>query len=152
MLMYVRMLLILVRDSYGKIGSLILQHTLHLIFPAGSLDRSAFAPLSHSEFLARVLVPEAALRLIQDDLQQSTEEELLTMNASSEYGLGLFPADDSSSPSRLEGADEVERLVRDRADARRQELERTGDYENLGSQSVGPTCERVRPCKITRCD
>jgi hypothetical protein len=71
------------------------------------------------------------------------------MSASAEYGLGLFPADDPSSPRGSEGAEEVERLVRDRANAQRQELERLGDYKKLGSESLALTA-RPRPCKIVR--
>jgi hypothetical protein len=86
------------------------------------MDLEFIAPLSHSAFVSQVLVPEAALSLIQQDLQQTKEEALATMRESAPYGVALFP-DDSRALSGTKGISEADRIMQHRANARRKELE-----------------------------
>jgi hypothetical protein len=64
-----------------------------------------------------VLVPEAAIALIGADLRQGRAAARETLRASAQYGVALFPDD-----TRSRGASEADRMMRQRASARRREL------------------------------
>ncbi|KIM53511.1 hypothetical protein SCLCIDRAFT_46614, partial [Scleroderma citrinum Foug A] len=76
---------------YGEQGSVIIHQTLFNLFPPSSFDVSLISPLTPAEFIQRVLVPEAATRLIAQDLNQSIEEATITLRESAQYGVAMFP-------------------------------------------------------------
>jgi hypothetical protein len=98
------------------------------MFPPDSVEPSLIAPLSHSEFIQRVLVQEAATSLIQEDLDQTKEEAIETLRASAQYGVALFP-DDTKDQEGARGANEAEKMMKQRASARRKQLETDNDEQ-----------------------
>jgi hypothetical protein len=120
--------------SYGELGALVIQQTLLDMFPPESIDTQSIAPITHSEFIQRVLVPEAATSLIQEDMHQSREAALDTLRASAQYGVALFPHD-----AKGHGANEAEKMMKQRATARRQEIAVDESEEDLapsGAESL----------------
>jgi hypothetical protein len=73
---------------------MILDITLTSMFPKGSFDIT-FQPLSYNTLIREVLVREAALLLIQEDLGFDRVKALKTLNSSDDYGTMLHPGDDS---------------------------------------------------------
>jgi hypothetical protein len=49
--------------------------------------------MSHTDFISRILVPEAALLLIWEDMGQMLEGSHSIMPASSQYGAAMFCED-----------------------------------------------------------
>ena len=79
--------------------------------------------------MQRVLVPEVAIRLIQEDMDlhgiSGSSEALQVLRDSSKYGVAMFP-DDSADKGDIEDADQlgaVDLIVMERARKRRKELE-----------------------------
>ncbi|KAG1738857.1 RTC4-like domain-containing protein [Suillus paluster] len=113
---------------YGELGLLIIHQTLYNLFPFSSFDASSIAPLTPAEFIQLVLVPEAAVGLIMQDLHLDRDEAIVTLRESSQYGVAMFP-DTGSSKGTAVGADDdddegvADRIVMERAKARRLELE-----------------------------
>jgi hypothetical protein len=73
---------------------MILIITLTSMFPEGSFD-IAFQPLSYKTLIREVLVREAALLLIQQDLGFDRVKTLKTLTNSEGFGTMLHPGDDS---------------------------------------------------------
>jgi hypothetical protein len=73
---------------------MILNITLTSMFPEGSFDIT-FQPLSYNTLIREVLVREAALPLIQEDLGFERVKALKTLNSSDGFGTMLHPGDDS---------------------------------------------------------
>ena len=114
------------KTSYGEQGSIIIHQTLFNLFPPSSFDVSFVSPLTPAEFIQRVLVPEAATRLIAQDLNSSVEEALVTLRESVQYGVAMFPDTDSKRAVVDEDDGEMgvaDKIVMERARARRKELE-----------------------------
>ncbi|KAG2144598.1 RTC4-like domain-containing protein [Suillus clintonianus] len=113
---------------YGELGLLIIHQTLYNLFPFSSFDASSIAPLTPAEFIQLVLVPEAAVGLIMQDLHLDRDEAIVTLRESSQYGVAMFPDTGSGKGTAL-GADDdddegvADRIVMERAKARRLELE-----------------------------
>ncbi|EJD32291.1 hypothetical protein AURDEDRAFT_24719, partial [Auricularia subglabra TFB-10046 SS5] len=80
---------------YGERGAMILFQTLMALYPPHTLQQSheRFAPLTILTFIQSVLVPEAALGLIMEDLSLPRNTALRTMRASARYGSMMFPDD-----------------------------------------------------------
>jgi hypothetical protein len=73
--------------------------------------------------LQRVLVPEAALALVMEDLDQTADEAAMTLRESARYGAGMFAQDNSAAGKAIRrGADLGYSMVRDRARARAREI------------------------------
>ena len=92
--------------SYGLEGYQILVLTLKFMFPDGSFDATLFRPLDAHAFREKVLLPEVATLLIQQNLphiDQASSIEIL--RTSQEVGSLLHPGTDSSH------VDEVVRRV-----------------------------------------
>ncbi len=101
------------------------------MFPPNSMNPSSIAPLTGSEFMEKILVPEVALRLIMEDKQldgeKGKQDALTTLRESSAYGVFMFPEDGGES----NGAKKLNRdklgvgdmIVMERAMKRRKELE-----------------------------
>jgi hypothetical protein len=94
---------------------LIISQTLYTLFPLVNFDAGIIAPLSPAEFIQRVLVPEAAVNLIMEDMNIRKSAAIETLRESSRYGVSMFPSLD------MGGAEET--IVRERALARRKEIE-----------------------------
>ncbi|KAG2071637.1 hypothetical protein BDR04DRAFT_1193691, partial [Suillus decipiens] len=112
---------------YGELGLLIIHQTLYSLFPFSSFEPSSIAPLTPAEFIQLVLVPEAAVGLIMQDLHLDRNEAIVTLRESSQYGVSMFP--DVGSGSAFDDDDDsnyesvADRIVMERARARRLELE-----------------------------
>ncbi|CAE6482737.1 unnamed protein product [Rhizoctonia solani] len=74
---------------YGEQGSLIFFDTLNELFP--NLTSDECKPLTTRQFFMSVLVPEAAALLIEQDMDCTHEEALITLRESRQYGLAMFP-------------------------------------------------------------
>jgi hypothetical protein len=81
--------------SYGEEGSLILNITLTSMFPQSSFDIS-FQPLSYKVLVHEVLLREAAVLLIQQDLSFDRANAIKTLTRSQAFGAILHPDDDIS--------------------------------------------------------
>ena len=87
-------LLVLISDfSYGEIGSRIISRIILQLFPPHLFPAASTSPISPAEFIHKILVPEAALHLVMDDMRQSRREAVCTLRESSKYGVGMFPDD-----------------------------------------------------------
>lgn len=59
------------------------------LFP--NLTQEESKPLTPRQFFMSVLVPEAATLLIEQDMDCTHEEALITLRDSRQYGLAMFP-------------------------------------------------------------
>ena len=88
-------------------------------------------PLAPTEFLQRILVPEAAAFLVQQDMGFQTKlEAYKTLRESSSYGNAMFPETDDRELDGT-GASVGEQMVYERVKAKRKEI----DQESEESQS-----------------
>lgn len=120
--------------SYGEQGSVIIHQTLFDLFPPAAFDASLIAPLAPAEFIQRILVPEAAVRLIAQDLCVDIDDAVVTLRESAQYGVAMFP-DTSENKRKGAGVDDddmgvADRIVMERARARRKELAEEEKVEN----------------------
>lgn len=76
-------------------GFEVIFHTLSELFPLTDIPTTMTTPLSGEQFLRLILVPEASLSLIMEDLGQTRPQALLTRSASVLYGEGMFPEGDN---------------------------------------------------------
>ncbi|KIO03400.1 hypothetical protein M404DRAFT_58825, partial [Pisolithus tinctorius Marx 270] len=76
---------------YGEQGSVIIHQTLFNLFPPSSFDSSLVEPLTPTEFIQRVLVPETAAHLIAQDLGVDMDYAIMTLHESARYGVAMFP-------------------------------------------------------------
>ena len=81
-------------------------------------------PLTPAEFIQRILVPEAALRLVMEDMHQSRKQAIRTLRESAQYGVAMFPDEHSG-----EGYSASEEIVKARAAARRKQLQKEDEDE-----------------------
>lgn len=118
---------------------MIIHQTLYSLFPPSSFDPTLIAPLTPTEFIQRILVPEAAVGLIIEDREMDPTNEKHKMKAvkilreSAAYGVAMFPdADTNCGPNGkgkgMKDEDDWDmgvgdEIVRERARARRKELE-----------------------------
>lgn len=70
---------------------MVIYQTLYELFPHASFNQIHVRPLAPAEFMQRVLVPEAAVSLIQEDSGQDRERAIETLRESTEYGVSMFP-------------------------------------------------------------
>lgn len=80
--------------SYGEIGTYILSQLLFKLFPDELFLPDCTLPLCITEFRWRVLLPEAAAKLIMDDTHVDHHTAVRTMRRSGRYGATAFPYDD----------------------------------------------------------
>jgi len=74
---------------------------LTFLFPDGSLDLKHFEPVPWDSLIHVVLLPEAAVALIQDDLGLNRKDAIATMRESQAFGSALHPGDDSPHVEKL---------------------------------------------------
>lgn len=112
-------------NSYGEQGSVIIHQTLFNLFPPSSFDSSLVEPLTPTEFIQRVLVPETAAHLIAQDLGVDMDYAIMTLHESARYGVAMFPDTGGSDGKRVidEEMGVADQIVMERARARRKELE-----------------------------
>jgi len=117
--------------SYGEIGSVIIHQTLYDMFPLADMDPDSISPLTPTEFVQRILVPEVALRLIMEDKGLGGDggmaEALEILRDSSSYGVAMFPEDGGEWGGKKKKDEEKmgagDLIVMERARKRRKELE-----------------------------
>lgn len=135
--------------SYGEQGSVIIHQTLFDLFPPSTFDASLIAPLAPAEFIQRILVPEAAVRLIAQDLWVDIEDAILTLRESAQYGVAMFP---DTSENKRKGADVdddeigvADQIVMERARLRRKELaEEEKVEEEMLKEERAAQCAKAR--------
>ncbi len=115
--------------SYGELGYVIIHQTIYDLFPPETFPPDSTLPLTPTEFIQLVLVPEAAVALIMQDLDQSREQAIQTLRESAEYAVAMFPDDHGHAEG--EAGDDI---VRKRAIARRKLIESEGEDEGDGSR------------------
>ncbi|KAG1793098.1 RTC4-like domain-containing protein [Suillus plorans] len=119
---------------YGELGLLIIHQTLYNLFPLSSFEPSSIAPLTPAEFIQLVLIPETAVGLIMQDLCLDRDDAIVTLRESSQYGVAMFP-DTGFGKGAATGYDDnddegvADRIVMERAKARRLELEEEEELE-----------------------
>ncbi|KAI0741663.1 RTC4-like domain-containing protein [Daedaleopsis nitida] len=120
---------------YGELGYVIIHQTLCDLFPPTDFHPDATLPLTPSDFIALILVPEAAVHLIIEDLSLSRSKAIETLRDSVEYGVAMFPADEGEGDignavqSEGERVGATEQIFMERARARRKELEEEEEEE-----------------------
>ncbi|PCH44453.1 hypothetical protein WOLCODRAFT_123606, partial [Wolfiporia cocos MD-104 SS10] len=103
---------------YGEQGYVIIHQTIYNLFPPSSYDADSTLPLTPTDFNELVLMPEAALLLIMEDMEQTRGEALKTLRESTEYGVAMFP--DEHADGAVGAGDQI---IIERARRRRKELE-----------------------------
>ncbi|KAJ6570316.1 hypothetical protein B0H10DRAFT_1964782 [Mycena sp. CBHHK59/15] len=78
---------------YGERGYQIFDHTLHFMFP-DNFDLADFYSLTYEMIIREVLIPEAAVRIIQADLNLTANAAATVIAESHTFGNVLHPADD----------------------------------------------------------
>ncbi|KAI1793474.1 RTC4-like domain-containing protein [Ganoderma leucocontextum] len=143
---------------YGELGYVIIHQTLCDMFPPADFHPDATLPLTPPDFITLVLVPEAALRLITEDLSLPRDEAIETLRESVEYGVAMFPADEDEGQGTHGNANGAgEQMFMERARARRKELEeeeRLEEEEEAARRAARPK-PRPRPrtkAKALECD
>ncbi|KAG8931438.1 hypothetical protein FRC02_002716 [Tulasnella sp. 418] len=86
---------------YGEQGQMAISVAIDTLFPASTIAPASTSPLLLSDFRRRVLVPEAALLLIQEDMHAGRDEAMKIMNESRHYGLAMFPVRDTEEDFSL---------------------------------------------------
>ncbi|KAL5513270.1 hypothetical protein ACEPAH_3668 [Sanghuangporus vaninii] len=114
---------------YGEQGAVIITQTLSHLFPPDSIDPDRVAPLTPTEFIRCVLVPECAVALIQEDLGSgsSIEYAIRILRKSSKYGTAMFPDLDNRDAMSVGedlgmGQQVGEAIMKERVRARRAEI------------------------------
>lgn len=116
---------------------MILSQTLYDMFPPLNFPANSTLPLTPADFVQRVLLPEAALSLIMEDMHETRQSAIATMRASAQYGVAMFPDDNTDE------AFAGETVVQKRAEARRKQLEREDRTSHLdGHPSSSNTSDR----------
>lgn len=116
--------------SYGELGSMVIYQTLHNMFSHETLRKEKIAPLSITDFIQQILVPEVAMALVRVDMDIDDDEALKTLRASSSYGAAMFPVTDKDG----EGDEVHDKLVKERARAKRKEIEKTEGHQEVGAE------------------
>ena len=122
---------------------MIINQTIYDLFPPESFPTDSTLPLTPIEFIQLVLVPEAAVALIMQDLSQSRQEAIETLRQSAEYGVAMFP-DDHGHAANEAGED----IVRKRARERRkliesEEAEEAGGNVEVDEVTTEPDWDRI---------
>ncbi|KAJ7917653.1 hypothetical protein B0H13DRAFT_1994483 [Mycena leptocephala] len=79
---------------YGERGYEILDTTLRFIFPDCQDFVRKFHPLTYNIAIREVLIPEATIHIIQNDLNIELKEAIVVLKESHTFGLVLHPSED----------------------------------------------------------
>ncbi|KAJ7224210.1 hypothetical protein GGX14DRAFT_350635 [Mycena pura] len=79
---------------YGERGFELLETTLRFMFPDSQDLVNKFLPLTYHIALWEILIPEAAIQLIQQDLDIGPEDAISILQQSHTFGLTLHPSKD----------------------------------------------------------
>ncbi|KAG8988862.1 hypothetical protein FRB90_002523, partial [Tulasnella sp. 427] len=88
---------------YGEKGYVVITQALQTMFPQDSITATSIRPLPYSIYIGSILVAEATVLLIQEDLKIDRSEALEIRKASAVYGIYTFPdgpADDKPPVER----------------------------------------------------
>jgi hypothetical protein len=111
----------------------IIHQTLYDLFPPTSIDPNKIAPLTPSEFLQQILVPEVGVRLIMEDQglvgDDATKIAVQTLRDSASYGVSMFPEDGENPNKDDEELSVADLIVKERAKKRRKELQEEEEKE-----------------------
>ena len=118
--------------SYGELGYLIIHQTIYQLFPPDTIDPDSTTPLTPSDFIQRILIPEAAVYLIMEDLQSTYSDAIKTLRESVEYGVAMFPDTGGDNEEGMKAAEEV---VKERARVRRKQLEEEMEVQQRCSEA-----------------
>ncbi|KZV69306.1 hypothetical protein PENSPDRAFT_561022, partial [Peniophora sp. CONT] len=99
---------------YGEKGSHIIYQTIYNLFPPSSFDAQSLSALSPDIVLQRVLVPEAALALVMEDMDVDVSTASRVLVESARFGAMMYPLHDGDQDHRDIG----QGMVRERARAR----------------------------------
>jgi hypothetical protein len=72
--------------SFGELGYHAISRTVTDLFPEATIDAALHAPLDWDAFMAQVLIPEAIVLLIVEELQIMPDEAIETLEASTPFG------------------------------------------------------------------
>ncbi|OBZ71684.1 hypothetical protein A0H81_08629 [Grifola frondosa] len=78
---------------YGELGFAIIHQKFCNLFPPTSFNPDSVLPVMPINFIQLILVPEAVVSLIMEDLALDCEATIRTMWDSAEYGVTMFPDD-----------------------------------------------------------
>ncbi|KAG6873027.1 hypothetical protein C0992_009157, partial [Termitomyces sp. T32_za158] len=121
---------------------------LYDLFPLDSIDPHLVSPLTASEFLQRILVPEIGVRLIMQDMdldESQMKDAVRILRESANYGVCMFPVDEEEEDEGVAdnaGLDAADMIVMKRAMKRRQQLE--ADERAKEDEYQERTMERTR--------
>ncbi|KDR70608.1 hypothetical protein GALMADRAFT_1349818 [Galerina marginata CBS 339.88] len=86
---------------YGDEGYQLILVSLRSLFPPDLVDLEQLAPLSYMEVIRKVLLPEAAILLIHQDLRVPVPVATQTLHESQDFGSIMHPCD-SESPAFID--------------------------------------------------
>ncbi|KZT70805.1 hypothetical protein DAEQUDRAFT_764374 [Daedalea quercina L-15889] len=136
---------------YGELGYVIIHQTMYDMFPPASFSPDSTLPLNPNDFIQLILIPEATVSLIMEDMGQTREEAVVTLRDSAEYGVAMFPDDQTEGANAV---DQGEQIIMKRAEARRRELEVEDRIEEelllASSQGTEPVNGRPKPRRKMR--
>lgn len=113
---------------------MIISQTLYDMFPPASFDLESISPLTATDFIQRVLIPEVGAALICEDLNKSKKDAIKILRESTQYGVAMFPDLDHGGVG--------EELAKKRALKRRKEIEKEEedeDVKSLETQQISKT-------------
>lgn len=105
-------------NSYGEQGWTIIIQVLLNTFPLKDWNSASIYPLTPMQATEWILLPEMTISLIAEDTGEGFSGAHRVMEQSSEYGSIAFPSYENSTADTI-----VEDFVRERAMARREEVE-----------------------------
>jgi hypothetical protein len=76
------------------LGFQIISIVLCKLYPQDKINMDALKPLSWSTFIEEVLLPEAAIHLIMEDLGNTYEDAVAVLQESRSFGVIAFPGDE----------------------------------------------------------
>ncbi|KAH0582517.1 hypothetical protein H2248_010458 [Termitomyces sp. 'cryptogamus'] len=145
---------------YGEMGSVIIHQTLYDLFPPASIDPDLVSPLTASEFLQRIMVPEIGVRLIMQDMNldvSQMRDAVKILRESANYGVAMFPVDEGEEEggdSDDAGLGAADMIVMKRAMKRRKQLDADERAEEAEYQrqtmEKAKEAEKQEPAKRVR--
>ncbi|KAG6848138.1 hypothetical protein H0H93_003063 [Arthromyces matolae] len=135
----------LTSSSYGERGYQIIHIAIEHVIPQRIVNLSHIHPLTYRTFLREVLIPEAAILLIREDLKLSKLDAIRVWKESCTFGNGMHPSDDDcpfieEAQRRVmshQDQDDEEDLIKHEE----MELDPFADCDEVGFQGGDGTCD-----------